>query len=189
MSDGLREALHFLFQGRDVRELLLRFGLFSQNGIERPAVFPLQTSEKLQPLFDGLQTGRIEREALCVIAEGEGGILDPVVQFVQLLPRELQPSIDLSDLLDGRNRAAQFREHRAAFPIEALIGGRGEIDQLLDIHEDLFLFRKRSVFPRADARPGNFSDLEAEQILPLLPFSPELLKRTESLVQRTVPVV
>ncbi len=100
----------------------LRLGLFPENGIERPAVFPFQTPQKLQPLFDGLQTGRIEREAFRIIAEGEGGIFDPVVELLHLLFGELQTRVDLPDLLHGRDRAAELRQHGAAFPVEGLIG-------------------------------------------------------------------
>ena len=178
-----RQLSDLLFDGGDIPEFLFRLGLFPEDGIQRPAVFPFQTPQEFQPLVDGLQAGRIERETFRIIAEREGGILDPVVEFLHLSVGELQCRIDLPDLLHGRDRAAELRQHGTAFPVEGLIGRFGKIDQLLDIRKDLLLFREGGILPCPDVRLRDLPDLKTEKILPFLPFSRQLLKPAELLLQ------
>jgi hypothetical protein len=78
--------------------------------IQCPAVFALQAPQEFQPPFDGFQPVRVEREAVGVIAQGQCGILEPVIELVHLLPGEFQGRIDLSDLADRRGCSLQFRE-------------------------------------------------------------------------------
>ncbi|EKD22263.1 MAG: hypothetical protein ACD_87C00077G0003 [uncultured bacterium] len=127
--------------------------------------------------------------AFRIVAEGEGGVLDPVIELFHIPLGEFQRRVDLPDLFYSHGGASEFGEHRIAFPVKGIVTRLRIIDEFLDVGEYFLLIEKRRVFARQDIRLRDLTDLKTEEVLALRPCSPQLLKPVVFLVELTVPVI